>query len=47
MSAYQKMKYREIAEIVNCSTGTVKTRVFRAIRKLRKIFFEISDEVKV
>ncbi len=47
MSAYRKMKYREIAEIVNCSTGTVKTRVFRAIRKLRKIFFEISGEVKV
>lgn len=47
MIAYQKMKYREIAGIVNCSTGTVKTRVFRAIKKLRKIYLKISGEVKV
>lgn len=47
MSAYQKMKYRDIAEIVNCSTGTVKTRVFRAIKKLRKIYLKISGEVEV
>ena len=47
LSFYQKMKYRDIAGIVNCSTGTVKTRVFRAIKKLRKIYLKISGEVKV
>ncbi|HSR66536.1 MAG TPA: sigma-70 family RNA polymerase sigma factor [Acidobacteriota bacterium] len=32
---YQNLKLREIAEVLSCSEGTVKTTLFRAIRRLR------------
>jgi len=36
MRHYNDLKIREIAEILNISTGTVKALLFRAIKKLRK-----------
>lgn len=41
MSIYQGFKYREIAEILKVPEGTVKTRMFHALRKLREA---LSDE---
>lgn len=32
---YQHLKLREIADVLSCSEGTVKTTLFRAIRRLR------------
>jgi RNA polymerase sigma-70 factor (ECF subfamily) len=36
MSIYQGFKYREIAEVLGIPLGTVKTRMFHALRKLRE-----------
>lgn len=37
LSRYQGMSYREIAKIVGCSEGAVKTRVFRGMELLKLI----------
>ena len=37
LSRYQELKYREIADILNVSEGTIKVRIFRAINNLKKI----------
>jgi RNA polymerase sigma factor (sigma-70 family) len=37
LSRFHDLKYKEIAEIVNCTEGTVKVRIFRALDQLRKI----------
>jgi RNA polymerase sigma-70 factor (ECF subfamily) len=34
LSYYQKMSYKQIAEALNCSVGTVKTNMFRALKRL-------------
>jgi len=44
LSRFQNLKYRQIAEILGCDIGTVKTRVFRAMRDLREIYFEMAGE---
>ena len=44
LSRFQNLKYSEIAEILNCETGAVKVRVYRAIRELSQIFYELSGE---
>lgn len=42
LSRWQNLKYEEIAAIHQCDTGTVKTRVFRAMRQLSDIYFRMS-----
>lgn len=37
MSIYQGLKYAEIAEVLDVPVGTVKTRMFHALQKLRKV----------
>jgi RNA polymerase sigma-70 factor (ECF subfamily) len=44
LSRFQDLKYRQIAEILGCDIGTVKTRVFRAMRDLRELYFEMAGE---
>ena len=44
LSRYQDMKYEHIAELMGCEVGTVKTRVHRALKDLRDIFFQLSSE---
>ena len=44
LSRYQNMKYEQIAEVMNCEVGTVKTRVHRALKELRDIFVQLSSE---
>ena len=44
LSRYQDMKYEQIAELMSCEVGTVKTRVHRALKELRDIFLELSSE---
>jgi len=44
MSRYLDLKYEEIAEILNCEVGTVKVRVYRALRELSDRFFALRGE---
>jgi RNA polymerase sigma-70 factor (ECF subfamily) len=38
------MKYEEIASVLQCEVGTVKVRVYRALRELSDRFFELCGE---
>ena len=40
LSRYQGFKYREIAEIMNCSESAVKVRMYRAMNELRDLMNE-------
>jgi RNA polymerase sigma factor (sigma-70 family) len=42
LSRFQNMRYEEIAKILQCEVGTVKVRVYRALKELREKFFEVS-----
>lgn len=44
LSRYQGLKYEEIATMLGCEVGTVKGRVFRAIRELADVFNGITGE---
>lgn len=44
LSRYQGLNYEEIATILGCEVGTVKGRVFRAIRELAEVFNGITGE---
>lgn len=41
LSRFQDLKYEEIAQMLGCEAGTVKTRVHRALQELREIFHEL------
>ena len=38
LSRFQGLKYDEIAQLLGCEVGTVKTRVHRALQELRRLF---------
>jgi len=44
LSRFQNLKYSEIAQVLDCEIGAVKVRVYRAMRELSQIFFELSGE---
>jgi len=44
LSRFQSLKYEQIAEILNCEVGAVKVRVYRAIKALSQIYFELAGE---
>ncbi|MFO0011199.1 MAG: RNA polymerase sigma factor [Planctomycetota bacterium] len=44
LAFYQGLKYADIAEILNIPTGTVKSRVFTAMRKLNEIWLRMHEE---
>ncbi len=44
LSRFQNLKYEEIASLLGCDVGAVKVRVYRAVRALSAIYFEISGE---
>jgi len=44
MSRFMELKYDEIASILKCEVGTVKVRVYRALRELSERFFALSGE---
>ena len=44
LSRFQNMKYDEIASILDCEVGTVKVRVFRAMRALEAAYNALADE---
>ena len=46
LAFYQGMKYADIAEMLHIPLGTVKSRVFTAIRKLNAIWMRMEEEGK-
>jgi RNA polymerase sigma-70 factor (ECF subfamily) len=44
MSRFLELKYDEIASILSCEVGTVKVRVYRALRELGDRFFALRGE---
>ena len=43
LSRFEGFKYKEIAEIMNCSESSVKVRVFRAVQELEVIMKELKQ----
>ena len=44
LSRFQNLRYEDIALILKCEIGTVKVRVYRALKELREKFCEIRGE---
>jgi RNA polymerase sigma factor (sigma-70 family) len=44
LSRFHDLKYQEIASILKCEIGTVKVRVYRALKELREKFSELQGE---
>ncbi|MGD8500799.1 MAG: sigma-70 family RNA polymerase sigma factor [Phycisphaerales bacterium] len=42
LAYYQGLSYREVAEVMDCSIGTVKTQMYRALRALAQRLPDIS-----
>jgi RNA polymerase sigma-70 factor (ECF subfamily) len=43
LSKYQGLKYKEIGEIIGCTEGAVKAKVFRAIMALKHIYLKLDE----
>lgn len=43
LSKIKCLKYSEIAEIYNCTESALKTRVFRALNRLKKVFYQFEN----
>lgn len=41
LSKYQEKKYKEIGDILGCSEGAVKVKVFRALQELKVIYQQV------
>ena len=44
LSRFHNLRYADIAQILKCETGTVKVRVYRALKELRERFCELRGE---
>ena len=45
LSYYQGLSYSEVAQVMGCSLGTVKTQVYRALRRLSKQLPDAAGEL--
>ena len=46
LAYYQQLSYREVAEVMGCSIGTVKVHMYRALRTLAKKLPDVSGETE-
>ena len=44
LSRFQNLRYEDIGQILKCEVGTVKVRVYRALKELREKFCELRGE---
>jgi RNA polymerase sigma-70 factor (ECF subfamily) len=44
LSRFHNLRYEDIAQILKCEIGTVKVRVYRALKELREKFYEVRGE---
>ena len=42
LTRFQKLKYAQVAEMMNTTEGNVKVKVHRAIKDLRSVFLKIN-----
>ena len=45
MSKYQERKYKEIGEIIGCTEGAVKVKVFRALQDLKAVYKQLEKHM--
>lgn len=45
LSKYQEKKYKEIGEILGCSEGAVKVKVFRALQELKGVYEQLEKHM--
>jgi RNA polymerase sigma factor (sigma-70 family) len=45
LSKFQDLKYKEIGEIVGCSEGAVKVKVFRALQELKEVYQKLEKHL--
>ncbi len=45
LSKYEEKKYKEIGEILGCSEGAVKVKVFRALQELRAVYQQLEKRM--
>jgi RNA polymerase sigma factor (sigma-70 family) len=45
LSKYQDKKYKEIGDILGCSEGAVKVKVFRALQELKVIYHQLEERM--
>lgn len=45
LSRFQELKYEEIARLLGCELGTVKTRIYRALQELRRVFRQLEQGI--
>lgn len=45
LSKYQEKKYREIGEIIGCTEGAVKVKVFRALQDLKALYKQLEKHM--
>ena len=46
LAYYQQLTYKEVAEVLGCSIGTVKTQMYRALRTLAQRLPDVAGDVK-
>jgi RNA polymerase sigma-70 factor (ECF subfamily) len=46
LAYYQQLSYPEVAQVLDCSVGTVKTQMYRALKTLAKRLPDISEDTK-
>lgn len=44
LSRFHDLRYEEIARLLKCEVGTVKVRVYRALKDLRQVFCDLQGE---
>jgi RNA polymerase sigma-70 factor (ECF subfamily) len=44
LGRFQNLPYKEISQILNCSEGTVKVRMFRVLKELTQVYFKLTGE---
>ena len=45
LSKYQEKKYKEIGEVLGCSEGAVKVKVFRALQELKAVYQQLEKHM--
>lgn len=45
LSKYQERKYKEIGEMLGCSEGAVKVKVFRALQELKVVYEQLEKQM--
>ena len=45
LSKFQEKKYKEIGEIIGCTEGAVKVKVFRALQELKEVYKKLEKQL--